>query len=243
LSQTKEFKYLGVFFDSGLPWSIQSTVRTKTMLAKFEFHGIDSWNQVGGTSEVYATVIQLIGGINSGLCVCMLLWDVRIVLGLSLMQSTPNKSLGVLSGVSPLAERCMYLNYKYLVTVFHKERLETLNKLNSERWPSSLSNPQELMHNMNDLAALFTVPDIYETMTDTIALVDNSMYPSVASKELTIITSDYATENMFYTDGSMIDDVAGYAVQNRNYEKGHQLSFRLKSLQLCIFKYDLVVDN
>jgi hypothetical protein len=62
------------------------------------------------------------------------------------------------------------------------------------------------------------------------------------SKELTIITSDYSTENIFYTDGSMIDDVAGYAVQNRNYEKGHQLSFWLKSLQLCIFKYDLVVD-
>jgi hypothetical protein len=82
---------------------------------------------------VYATVIQLIGGINSGLCVCMLFWDVRIVLGLSLMQSTPNNSLGVLSGVSSLAERCMYLNYKYVVTVFHKEWLETLNRLNSER--------------------------------------------------------------------------------------------------------------
>jgi hypothetical protein len=36
------------------------------------------------------------------------------------MQSTPNNSIGVLSGVSPLAERCMSLNYKYLVTVFHK---------------------------------------------------------------------------------------------------------------------------
>jgi hypothetical protein len=42
----------------------------------------------------------------------------RIVLGL--MQLTPNNSLGVLSGVSLLAERCMYLNYRYLVTVFHK---------------------------------------------------------------------------------------------------------------------------
>jgi hypothetical protein len=93
-----------------------------------------------------------------------------------------------------------------------------------------------------DLAALFTVPDIDETMTDAIALVDNSMYPSVASRELTTTTSDYASESIFYTDGSMIDDVAGYAVQNRNYEKRHQLSFRLKSLQLCKFKYDLVVN-
>jgi hypothetical protein len=35
-------------------------------------------------------------------------------------QSTPNNSLRVLSGVSPLTKRCMYLNYIYLVTVFHK---------------------------------------------------------------------------------------------------------------------------
>jgi hypothetical protein len=54
------------------------------------------------------------------------------------MQSMPNNSLGVLGGVSPLVERFMYLNYRYLVTVFYKhghllkERLETLNRLNSE---------------------------------------------------------------------------------------------------------------
>jgi hypothetical protein len=29
----------------------------------------------GGTSEMYATIIQGIRGGNSGLCVCMLLWD------------------------------------------------------------------------------------------------------------------------------------------------------------------------
>jgi hypothetical protein len=39
----------------------------------------------------------------------------RIALGL--MQSMPNSSLGVLSGISPLAERCMYFNYRYLVTL------------------------------------------------------------------------------------------------------------------------------
>jgi hypothetical protein len=88
------------------------------------------------------------------------------------MQSTPYNSLGVLSGDFPLAERCMYLNYRYLITVFHKhghpvmERLETLNKLNSER-------------------CLKGFPSI-----------DKSMYPSVASRELATITSDYATGNM-----------------------------------------------
>jgi hypothetical protein len=43
-----------------------------------------------------------------------------LILVLGLMQSTPNNSLGVLSGVSPLAKTCMYLNYRYLVTVYDK---------------------------------------------------------------------------------------------------------------------------
>jgi ribonuclease HI len=53
--------------------------------------------------------------------------------------------------------------------------------------------------------------------------VDKSMYPSVASRELATITSDYSTEHIFYTDGSMIDNVAGFAMHNRNYETRHQL--------------------
>jgi hypothetical protein len=60
-----------------------------------------------------------------------------------------------------------------------------------------------------DLAALVSVPDIDETMTDALASVDKTMYSRVASRELVTITIDYAMENSFYTDGSMIDDVAG----------------------------------
>jgi hypothetical protein len=74
-----------------------------------------------------------------------------------------------------------------------------------------------------DLAALVSVPDIDETMTDALALVERSIYPNVASRELATITSDYATENIFYTEGSMIEDVARFAMHNRNYETGHQL--------------------
>jgi hypothetical protein len=58
-----------------------------------------------------------------------------------------------------------------------------------------------------DLAALVLVPDIDITMTDALASVDKNMYPSVASRKLATITSDYATGNIFCTNGSMIDDV------------------------------------
>jgi hypothetical protein len=66
------------------------------------------------------------------------------------------------------------------------------------------------------------------------ALVDKSMYPSDTSRELATITSDYPMENIFYTDGSMIDDVAGFEAQNRNYETGHQLTKpSLEHIQIC----------
>jgi hypothetical protein len=57
------------------------------------------------------------------------------MIALGLLQSTPNNSLKVLSGVSPLTERCLFLNYRFLVSVFHKhgyplrERLENPEKV------------------------------------------------------------------------------------------------------------------
>jgi hypothetical protein len=64
------------------------------------------------------------------------------------------------------------------------------------------------------------------------------MYPSVATRELTTITSDYATENIFFTDG--------LAVHNRNYETGHQLAKTSSAFSApghwSMFKYALMVD-
>jgi ABC-type uncharacterized transport system permease subunit len=123
------------------------------------------------------------------------------------MQSTPNNSLGVLRGIFPLAERFIYLNYRFLVTVFHKhghplrERLEILNRLNSERCMKGFALVAHFTFQLSktyaqyDLAVLVLVPDIDETMMDALASVDKSMYPRVASRELSTITS--LTENIF----------------------------------------------
>jgi hypothetical protein len=103
-----------------------------------------------------------------------------------------------------------------------RERLENLNRLNSENLRRDLhwSFLSSRTYAKYDLAALVSVPDIDKTMTDTLGSVDKSKY----SRELAAITSDYATENFPYPDGSMIDD-----------EAGHQLAkpssvFQLKSL-------------
>jgi hypothetical protein len=69
-----------------------------------------------------------------------------------------------------------------------------------------------------DLAALVSVPDIDETMTNALASVECHL-KSVASRELATITSDYPTDNIFYTDWSMISDIAGFAVYTRGQKK------------------------
>jgi hypothetical protein len=95
------------------------------MLAKIEFHEIDSWNLVGAHPRCMQEILEYESVCYFEMARTHFLKlerlqyrGLRIALGL--MQSTPNNSLGVLSGVSPLAEKCMYLNYRYLVTVFHK---------------------------------------------------------------------------------------------------------------------------
>jgi hypothetical protein len=61
----------------------------------------------------------------------------RISMGL--MGSTPNNSLGVLSGIPPLRHRLFYLNFRYLVNTFQKnghplrDKLEKLNDLSPQK--------------------------------------------------------------------------------------------------------------
>jgi hypothetical protein len=69
-----------------------------------------------------------------------------------------------------------------------------------------------------DLAELFSVSDIDETMTNALASVDKSMCPSVASRELGKLQVTNPRKTFF------IEDVAGFTVHNRNYETGHQLA-------------------
>jgi hypothetical protein len=98
------------------------------------------------------------------------------------MQSTPNFSLGVMRGVSPLEQRCMSLIYRYFVIVFDKygylrERLETLNMLKSERCLRGFAFVVQFIFQPSrtyaqyDLAVHVSVPDIDETMRDAPASV------------------------------------------------------------------------
>jgi hypothetical protein len=73
-----------------------------------------------------------------GLCVGvwfdLLLWNIQ-----KSYATTGKGSVSIVSGIAPLAERFMYLNFRYLVAVFYrldhplKRRLDNLKKLNMGR--------------------------------------------------------------------------------------------------------------
>jgi hypothetical protein len=49
-------------------------------------------------------------------------------------------------------------------------------------------------------------------MENALAGVLDSMYPLVAPRELSAVTSEYVESAVFYTDGSLIEGSAGFAV-------------------------------
>jgi hypothetical protein len=141
---------------------------------------------------------------------------IRIALGL--MRSTPNNNLEILSGIAPLAERFVYLNFRYLVVVFYrlyhllKRRLETLGELNLGRCIAGCSDvlplnvvPSESF-TRHDFPALLAAHFVSDLMEGALSGVQASMYSVVAHRKLLTVTTRYTASMIFYMDGSLIDE-------------------------------------
>jgi hypothetical protein len=139
-----------------------------------------------------------------------------IRLALGLMCSTPNNSLGVLSGIPPLPERFFYLNSRYLVAVFYRlghllrEKLRDLGTMNISRCIQGYFNvlsmditPSESFTRQK-LSALLGTPLVDMHMEYALAGVQDTKYP--------LVTSKYVESAVFYTDGSLIERSAGLAI-------------------------------
>jgi hypothetical protein len=106
------------------------------------------------------------------------------------MCSTPNNSLRLLSGIAPLAERFVNLNFRYLVAIFYrldyplKRRLQTLEELNLGRCIAGYSDVLPLN------IVSFTRQD----------------FPALLAAHF---VGDHMEEA--HTDGSLIDGCAGFA--------------------------------
>jgi hypothetical protein len=108
------------------------------------------------------------------------------------MQSTPNNSLGVLSGIPALNHRIQYLNSRFLINCFKKlnhplrQRLEILHRLNPAK---CIPGYQEIsMYNITceqgypkyKFNALNDTPEVSNHMIFTLANVDPAIYSMVA---------------------------------------------------------------
>jgi hypothetical protein len=126
----------------------------------------------------------------------------RFSIALGLMCLTPNHSLGVLSGIAPLAKRFVYPSLRYLVVVFYrldhplKRRLETLSELNLGRCIVGYSDvlPLNVVSSESVLLAAHFVGD---NMESALSGVETSMYPVVAPRELLTATARYEVDDVY----------------------------------------------
>jgi hypothetical protein len=152
---------------------------------------------------------------------------------MGLMGSTLNNSLEVLSGISPLRHRLFYLNFRYLVNTFQKkghplrDKLEKLNDLSPQKClipfheVSGLDIQPEVGYTRHDLGAILSTPRVNRHMEVALFGVHADMYPIVAP----LIVALFSLSNLFYTDGSLMDGVAGFAV---HHSIDNNIGFRMR---------------
>jgi hypothetical protein len=152
----------------------------------------------------------------------------RISMGI--MGSTPNKSLGVLSGIPLLRNRMFYLNFKYLVNTFQKiryplrDKLDKLNDLSPQKCLIPIHKSVgwfEVGYTRHELGAILSTSRVNRHMEVALSGVHADMYPIVA--ELRAGIALFSPSNLFYNDGSLIHGVADrliYRLQYRISDEG-----------------------
>jgi hypothetical protein len=113
-----------------------------------------------------------------------------------------------------LTERFVYLNSIYLVAVFYRlghplrEKLRDLGTMNMSRCIQGYSNvfsmiiTPSLFFTRHELSALLGTPLVDVHMEGALDGVQDTMYPLVAPRELSVVTSEYVESAVFYTDCS-----------------------------------------
>jgi hypothetical protein len=70
----------------------------------------------------------------------------------------------------------------------------------------------EVGYTRHELGAILSTPRVNRHIKDALSGVDADMYPIVAPLELRTGIALFSPSNLFYTDGSLMDGVAGFAV-------------------------------
>jgi hypothetical protein len=114
-------------------------------------------------------------------------------ISMDLMVSTPNNSLGALSGILPLRHILFYHNFRYLVNTFQKnghplrDRLEKLYDLSPQKClipfheVSGLDIQPEVGYTRHELGAILSTPRVNRHMEVALSGAHADMYLIVAS--------------------------------------------------------------
>jgi ribonuclease HI len=232
---------LGVFFDCGLRWSTQVQYVQRRCLQRLNFMNSIAGTWWGAHPKCMLLLYQgLIGSVVEYASICygnmakthliklerIQYRGIRIALGL--MRSTPNISLGILSGIPPLEERFSYLNANFLIKIFGKfnhplqKVILYLKSMNPERCMkgTDLVNLDNITATMEyfrfDLDALTARPKIDYFIFNKLKEVEKEFYSIIAPSEVSAITDRYQQTHVFYTYGSLIEDQTGFGIHNYN---------------------------
>jgi hypothetical protein len=127
----------------------------------------------------------------------------RISMGL--MRSSPNNSLGVMSGIPQLRHRLFYLNFRYRVNTFQKNghplsnKLKEKNDLSPQKClipfheVSGLDIQLEVCYTRHELEAILSTPRVNKHMEVPLSGVHANMYPIVALHRIYLTLMDRVT--------------------------------------------------
>ncbi|XP_055533007.1 uncharacterized protein LOC129723073 [Wyeomyia smithii] len=250
ISQVLVHKYLGVWFDSKGTWGCHVRYLMKKCQQRVNFLRTITgqwWGaHPGDLIRLYQTTILSV--IEYG-CFCFrsaanthLIKLERIQyrclrIALGCMQSTHTMSLEVLAGVLPLKNRfwslssrilikCEVLNrpvienFERLIELHSQTRFMTLyfNHMSQNINPSSNIPNRVDLSNTSDSTVFFDTSMIEETrgIPDHLRV---QQIPKIFSNKYRNINCD----NMYYTDGSLLDGSTGFGIFNNNLTVSHKL--------------------
>jgi hypothetical protein len=119
-----------------------------------------------------------------------------------------------------------YLNFRYLVYTFQKnghplrDKLGKLYDLSPQKCllpfheASGLDIQPEVGYTGHELGVILSVPGINRHMEVAFSGIHADMYPIVAPLKLRAGIALFSLSNLFYTDGLLMDGVAGFAVHH-----------------------------
>ncbi|XP_062706171.1 uncharacterized protein LOC134287690 [Aedes albopictus] len=250
IEQIDEYKYLGIWFDSKLNWNTHIIHIQKVCSRRINFLRTITGTWWGANPSdlitLYKTTIRSVmeyGCFTFGSAAQIHFSKLERIqyrclrICLKLMNSTHTQSIEVLAGIVPLKIRFQELNCKFLINCFANNHqiistLESLYQINpSNRIFDSFTHckNQNLLHvHLNNVYDFKLNIHTYEPLIDLSLFYELRQIPKLLHSHFANFLFQRKFEGfnptqMYFTDGSLIDGIAGFGVYNLCLTHFHKL--------------------